>query len=167
MPGPPTTAVTIDAHHHLWKYNERDYVWMSGAMGTLRRDFLPEHLREVMREAGIDGAVAVQARQMVEETEWLLDLAGFHHWMRGVVGWVPLADAGAGRALERFADHPKLKGVRHVLHDEPDPRYMLRDDFNRGIALERIAPLQQIALQQQAAGLFGETRKEKILRQRQ
>jgi len=58
----PNAAVTIDAHQHLWKYNDRDFVWMSGAMGKLRRDFLPEHAQEVMREAGIDGAVTVQAR---------------------------------------------------------------------------------------------------------
>jgi len=125
----------IDAHHHLWKHNDRDYVWMSGEMGKLRRDFLPEHLKQVMSEGGIDGAITVQARQLVEETEWLLDLAGRNDCMRGVVGWVPLVDADVGRLLERFAGHPKLKAVRHVLHDEPDDFYMLREDFNRGIAL--------------------------------
>ncbi len=135
MPNPNAGPVTIDSHHHLWKYNDRDFVWMSGAMGKLRRDFLPEHAQEVMREAGIDGAVAVQARQMIEETEWLLNLAGVNGFMRGVIGWVPLADAGVRGYLERFARHPKLKGVRHVLHDEPDDFYMLSDDFNRGVAL--------------------------------
>jgi len=90
-----------------------------------------------MRESGVDGTVAVQARQMSEETEWLLDLAARNAFIRGVVGWVPLADPDAGEYLERFAQNPKLKAVRHVLHDEPDDSYMLRDDFNRGISLLR------------------------------
>jgi len=72
---------------------------------------------------------------MVEETEWLLDLAAVNGFMCGVVGWLPLADAGVHGYLERFARHPKLKSVRHVLHDEPDNFYMLGDDFNRGVAL--------------------------------
>ena len=129
--------LTIDAHHHLWEYNDRDYVWMTGAMTALRRNFLVPEFREVTRESGVDGAVAVQARQMMEETEWLLDLAGRSGLIRGVVGWVPLVDPDAGKYLERFAQNPKLKAVRHVLHDEPDDSYMLRDDFNRGVSLLR------------------------------
>jgi len=67
--------LTIDAHHHLWEYNDRDYVWVTGAMTALRRSFLVPDLQEVMRESGVDLTVAVQARQMTEETEWLLNLA--------------------------------------------------------------------------------------------
>jgi L-fuconolactonase len=127
--------MTIDAHHHLWEYNDRDYAWMTGAMTALCRNFLVPELQEVMRESGVEGTVAVQARQMTEETEWLLDLAGRNAFIRGVVGWIPLTDPDAGKHLERFAPNPKLKAVRHVLHDEPDDSYMLREDFNRGIRL--------------------------------
>jgi L-fuconolactonase len=130
-------GLTIDAHHHLWEYNDRDYVWMSGEMTVLRRNFLVPDLQEAVRESGVDGTVAVQARQMTEETEWLLDLAGRNDLIRGVVGWVPLVAPDAGRHLQRFAQNSKLKGVRHVLHDEPDDYYMLREDFNRGISLLR------------------------------
>jgi L-fuconolactonase len=129
--------LTIDAHHHLWKYNDRDYVWMSGKMTALRRDFLIPELEQVMRESGVEGTIAVQARQTTEETEWLLDLATRHPFILGVVGWVPLVDPDAGSYLERFVQQPKLKAVRHVLHDEPDDSYMLRDDFNRGVSLLR------------------------------
>ncbi len=65
----------IDAHHHLWKYNDRDYIWMSDEMKALRRDFLVPELEQVMRDSGVRGTIAVQARQTIEETEWLLDLA--------------------------------------------------------------------------------------------
>ena len=127
----------IDAHHHLWQYNPHDYAWMSGKMSVLRRDFLVPELHAAMRESDIEGTVAVQARQTVEETEWLLNLAERHPFLLGVVGWAPLCATEAAVHLERFAGNPRLKGVRHVLHDESDDFYMLREDFNRGVSLLR------------------------------
>lgn len=127
--------LTIDAHHHLWNYNDHDYAWMSGKMTALRRDFLIPELEQVTRESGVEGTIAVQARQTTEETEWLLDLAAAHPLLLGVVGWVPLADRDARSHLERFLKQPKFKAVRHSLQDEPDDFYMLRDDFNHGIDL--------------------------------
>jgi L-fuconolactonase len=124
----------IDAHQHFWRYRPEEYGWMAGAgLEPIRRDFLPEDLEPELRAAGIAGAVSVQARQTLDETAWLLDLAGRHAFLRGVVGWVPLADPGAAGALERFAGRTKLKGVRHLLQDEPDDDYMLRPDFNAGV----------------------------------
>jgi L-fuconolactonase len=129
--------VMIDAHHHLWKYNDRDYIWMSDQMKALRRDFLVPELAQVMRDAGVRGTIAVQARQTIEETQWLLDLAAHNHFILGVVGWAPLAANNAAAVLDRFARFPRLKALRHVLHDEPDDFYMLRADFNRGISMLR------------------------------
>lgn len=129
--------MTIDAHHHLWRYNDRDYNWMSDGMDKLRRDFLPEDFEQIIRESGVTGTVAVQARQTIEETEWLLSLSMRHPFILGVVGWVPLAQSGVDPILERLARHPRLKAVRHVLHDESDDFYMLRPDFNRGVAMLR------------------------------
>ena len=127
----------IDSHHHLWRYNDRDYVWMSGEMTPLRRDFLIPELEAVAPECGAEGTVAVQARQTLEETEWLLGLADQNPIIRGVVGWLPLCAPDIATHIERFAHHPYLKSVRHVLHDEPDDFFVLRDDFNRGISLLR------------------------------
>jgi L-fuconolactonase len=124
----------IDAHHHLWKYSREEYPWMSEKMDVLRRDFLVEDLREVLLGSHVDAVVTVQARQTLEETEWLLGLARNHDFMRGVVGWVPLVAEGVRQHLERLSIHQKFLGVRHVLHDEPDDFYMLREDLNRGIA---------------------------------
>jgi L-fuconolactonase len=124
----------IDAHHHLWKYSAAEYGWISPEMRVIKRDFLPENLEELMHYFGIEGTVAVQARQTLEETSWLLELAGKHPLIRGVVGWVPLTEgAGVKKHLERFAGNPRLRGVRHVIHDEADPRYILRKDFNEGV----------------------------------
>jgi L-fuconolactonase len=125
----------IDAHHHFWQYNPREYGWISDSMSVLRRKFLPADLQQEISAAGIDGVVSVQARQTLGETEWLLNLAGLHDFIRGVVGWVPLIDPQVQHHLEAFSARRKLKAVRHVLQDEADGNYMLRDDFNRGIGL--------------------------------
>jgi len=123
----------IDSHHHLWAINDTDYVWMGDEHEVIRRDFLLDDLKEVCDESRIDGTVVVQARQIVEESEWLLSLADQSELIRGVVGWVPLMENAGEPFLERFAAHSKLKGVRHVVHDEPDDDFILGADFNRGI----------------------------------
>ncbi len=127
----------IDAHHHLWEYNSRDHAWMTGPMEPLSHNFLAPELEKVMHESGIDGTVAVQASQNIEETEWLLRLAANHPFIHGVVGWVPLIDPAVDSTLEQLAGNPHLKSIRHVLQSEPDERYMLREDFNRGVSLLR------------------------------
>src|ERR1051325_7389573 len=127
----------IDAHHHFWKYTPAEYGWIDDAMKIIRRDFLPEHLRCEIVNAGIDGVVSVQARQSLEETRWLLSLAAQHDFIKGVVGWVPLVDASLREHLAEFSTSKKFRAVRHVLQGEPDERYMLRDDFNRGITALR------------------------------
>jgi L-fuconolactonase len=108
---------------------------MLEGMDVIRRDFLVRELKQVMQQGRMDGVITVQARQSLLETEWLLSLARRRPFMRGVVGWVPMTDKAVGAHLERFGANPKLKAVRHVLHDEPDDFYMLRDDFNQGVAL--------------------------------
>lgn len=128
---------TIDAHHHFWHYDPVEYGWIGDAMSEIRRDFLPTDLRAEIEAAGVDGVISVQARQKIEETEWLLELAKEHDFIRGVVGWIRLASPGVRGDLERLAGEPKLKGVRHVLQDESDDDYALRDDFNAGVSLLR------------------------------
>lgn len=125
----------IDSHHHLWNYTAVEYEWIDKQMGVLRRDYTPADLQHAMQAAGIDGTVAVQARQSLQETEWLLELANAHSLIRGVVGWVPLAADNVLADLERLSTAPKLKGVRHVVQSEPDERFLLGADFNRGIGL--------------------------------
>jgi L-fuconolactonase len=123
----------LDSHQHFWRYNPSEYGWITESMGALRRDFLPADLRPLLNEIAFDGCVAVQARQNLEETCWLLELADHHPSVRGVVGWVDLRSPGLRAQLESFASKPKLVGVRHVLHDEPDDRFMLGTAFRNGI----------------------------------
>lgn len=124
----------IDSHLHFWRYDPGEYAWIDGSMVPLRRDFLPSEALGEMVGAGVDGGVAVQARQTLEETQWLLDLADAHPFIAGVVGWVDLeADDVAGQ-IEQLSGRRKLVGVRHLVQGEPDDRFMLRPDFCRGIA---------------------------------
>jgi L-fuconolactonase len=123
----------IDAHQHFWRYVTGEFPWINESMGHLRRDFLPTDLQPEMAVVNIEKCIAVQARQSVEETEFLIQLAGTYQFIAAVVGWVPLVDPDITTVLERVQS-PKLKGVRHVLQDEPDDNYILRSDFNRGIA---------------------------------
>jgi L-fuconolactonase len=126
--------IRVDSHQHFWRYDPQQYGWMTEQMSVLRRDRLPEDLQPLLKSIGFDGCIAVQARQTVEETEWLLKLADQHEFIKGVVGWVDLRSPKLREQLERYAPHPKLVGVRHVVQDEPDDNFMLRPEFRAGIA---------------------------------
>jgi L-fuconolactonase len=126
----------IDSHQHFWRFNPADYDWMKPDW-PIRRDFLPADLERELRAHNLDGCVAVQARQSLAESRWLLDLADSASIIRGVVGWVDLRSPLVAKDLEEFTGHPKFVGVRHVVQDEPDDRFMLREDFRRGIATLR------------------------------
>ena len=102
-------------------------------MRVIRRDFLPAELQAEIGQIGIDGVVSVQARQTLDETRWLLDLAAQHQFIQGVVGWVPLAAPNLRQHLDELSQRPLLKGIRHIVQDEPDQRFILRDDFNVGV----------------------------------
>ena len=127
-------AEKIDAHHHFWRYTPAEYGWIDDRMSQLRRDFLPVDLEREVHSAGFDGVVTVQTRQSLEETNWLLSLAAGSEIVRGVVGWAPIASERFQGDLEVFRQQKKLKGLRHLIQDEPDENYLDRPDFNRGIA---------------------------------
>ncbi len=124
----------IDSHHHFWRYSSDEYGWIDESKQSLQRDFLPSDLKMVLDGNGIDGVISVQARQCVEETRVLLEFAAANHWIRGVVGWVPLRDERLVEVLDELTSNRILRGVRHVVQDEPDDKFMLRADFVRGVA---------------------------------
>ena len=125
----------IDSHQHFWIYNTEQYGWITPEKSALRRDFLPADLQPLLATTGFDGSIAVQARQCIEETDWLLEISKQHNFVKGVVGWVDLRADDLEKQLGKYARETKLVGVRHVVHDEPDDRFILRPKFRRGIAL--------------------------------
>ena len=125
----------VDAHQHFWRYDPGEYGWINDSMPALRRDFLPADLKPELARNGFDGTIAVQARQSLEETRWLLELAGATPFILGVVGWVDLRSPQVRSQLQAFARNPKLVGIRHVVQDEPDDQFMLQPEFLRGVSL--------------------------------
>lgn len=124
----------IDAHQHFWDYSPEEYGWIDERMTVIRRSFSPSNLQPLLEANGFDGSVAVQARQHLSENEYLLRLADENEAVRGVVGWVDLCAPDVEDELERFRAHPRFVGVRHIVQDEPDERFLMRDDFLRGVA---------------------------------
>ena len=123
----------IDAHQHFWNYSAKEYAWIGKNARRIARDFLPPDLEQEFRKMDLDGSVAVQARQTIEESRWLLNLADHYPLMKGVVGWVDLRSPRVEEELGEFSKHRRFVGVRHVVQDEPDDRFMLDPDFLRGI----------------------------------
>ena len=125
----------IDAHQHFWKYNSSEYNWIDDHMNSLKNDFLPDELLNHLELNNVDGSIVIQARQTIEESEWLLKLSDQYDFIKGVVGWIDLQSEQVEEQLERFSNHPKFVGVRHVLHDEEDDNFMLNQKFLNGIKL--------------------------------
>lgn len=129
-------ASRIDSHQHFWKYSPIRDSWITEEMKVIQRDFLPQHLAQLLQENQIDGCVSVQADQSEEETQFLLTLAGQNDFIKGVVGWVDLKSKKIRERLSCYSAFPKLKGFRHVVQGEKDD--FLRDkDFLAGIGALR------------------------------
>lgn len=124
----------IDSHQHFWRYDSAQYPWIK--MGSpLHRDWLPEDLRALQTPLGLHGSIAVQARQSLEESHWLLELAEHDPRIFGVVGWVNLRAENVEDQLALLAKNRRFVGVRHVVQDEPDDRFLLQRDFVRGLGI--------------------------------
>ncbi|MCL6267099.1 amidohydrolase family protein [Flagellimonas myxillae] len=125
----------IDSHQHFWNYDAERHAWIDDEMANIRRSFLPEELKKTYAENNIDGCVAVQADQTLEETDFLLDLASGNDFVKGVVGWVDLRSISVEEDLEKYQGNPFLKGWRHIVQGEQDHNFLLRPNFTNGISL--------------------------------
>ncbi len=123
----------IDAHQHFWRYDPVRDAWITDDMAAIQRDFMPTDLYPLMEANGVSGCVAVQADQSEAETLFLLDLATRYPFIKGVVGWVDLQADNLSDRLEEFRQFDKLKGFRHIVQGEEDPRFLLRPSFLKGI----------------------------------
>jgi L-fuconolactonase len=123
----------IDAHQHFWLYNPEEFGWITDDMRIIRKSFLPDDLQPELQKMQIDGCVAVQAVQSVDENYFLLGLADDYAFVKGVVGWVDLQSDAVSDTLAGFASQSKFVGVRHVVQAETDPEFMLRPAFRNGI----------------------------------
>ena len=125
----------IDAHHHLWNYDPVEYDWIDDSMAVLKKDFLIKDLEKTLYQNGFSTSVAIQARQSMEETLWLLTLAEQTDLIKGVVGWIDLQSDTLAQQLDELAKYKKLVGFHHVLQGETDPTFMQNPDFIRGLKM--------------------------------
>jgi L-fuconolactonase len=130
-------AVIIDAHHHFWDPRTAAYPWMTGSYEPLRKTYGPTDLAPLLEAVGVAATIVVQARQELDETHLLLEMANATPWVAGVVGWVDVTRADVAETIAMICegDHGnRLVGIRHLVHDEPDPEWLLRDDVLRGLS---------------------------------
>jgi len=127
----------LDAHQHFWNYTENaaDYVWMTDDLADLQRDFLPSDLAPLRAKTGIEGTIAVQAREKETETDFLLELAKHDSSIRGVVGWIDLCAENVEGRLEGYSGETLLKGHRMLVHDRLDPNFADSKPHLRGVSL--------------------------------
>ena len=123
----------IDAHQHFWIFNAERDAWITEEMKAIQQNFLPVDLADTLKSNGIDGTIAVQASQSIEETYFLLDLSKMYALIKGIVGWVDLQSADIDQQLKGLKQHPLIKGFRHVIEAEEDPDFLMRPAFLRGI----------------------------------
>ena len=127
----------IDGHQHFWDPARADYPWMEAPeLAPIRRAFGPADLAPLLKANGIDASIVVQCRSALEETGEFLRIAHATPSVIGVVGWIDLTDASLGDTLDRLRASPggdKLVGIRHQVHDEADPDWLLREDVQRGL----------------------------------
>ncbi|MCC7264313.1 MAG: amidohydrolase family protein [Candidatus Latescibacteria bacterium] len=127
-------APRIDTHQHFWNLAKVEYPWLKPEFGPLYRTYEPAELQPQLRAAGIEKTVLVQSANSAEDTVAMLTQADLCDWIGAVVGWVPLLDPEATqRALERYTRHPKFRGVRHLIHDEPDPDWVVQERVIEGL----------------------------------
>jgi L-fuconolactonase len=126
-------VLQVDTHQHFWNYDPAEYAWIDDRMTPLRRDFLPLDARREMDAIGAIACIAVQVRQTLDETAWLLELADEFPFIAGVIGWVDLQAPDVDAQLARVAAHSRLVGIRHIVQAEPDG-FLERPAFLRGIA---------------------------------
>lgn len=132
----------VDAHQHFWNLETGSYPWLTPESGPIFRTFEPEELLPQLAAAGVDRTVLVQSMDSSADTGAMLAQADAYDVVGAVVGWVPLTrpEEAAG-ALERYRRHPKFAGIRHLIHDEPDPDWLLQDTVIEGLRLLAAADL--------------------------
>jgi L-fuconolactonase len=124
----------IDSHQHFWKYDSQKQSWIDDEMAVIRRNFLPEDIKKEFNKNQIEGCVAVQADQSLEENNFLLNLSREHSFIKAIVGWVDFRSVDLIEQLEKYAEEPVVKGFRHIVQGEKDPNFLLRSNFLKGIS---------------------------------
>lgn len=125
----------VDTHLHLWHLGRSSYSWLTPQHGDLYRTFAPREAQERLSRAGIERAVLVQADDTIADSRLMLEIADDHAFVLAVVGWVPLDEPEAAAAhLDEFAG-ARLRGIRHLVHDDPRSDFLVLEPVQRSLAM--------------------------------
>ncbi len=128
--------VRVDTHQHFWNLDEVAYPWLAPAYGAIYRNFDADDLAPQLRATGVEHTVIVQAMNSYADTDSMLAIAAAHDWVAGVVGWLPIHDpAETARKLDEYGRNPWFKGIRHLIHDEPNPDWVVQKQVIEGLQL--------------------------------
>ena len=126
----------IDAHQHVWDLDRAEYAWLGPEAGVLYRNFGMDDVTSEFEAAGVTGTVLVQSADNDDDTEHMFAVADAAPIVLGIVGYVPLHEPeGAAERLAELVQRPLFCGVRNLIHDRPDPRWLLRRDVDEGLGL--------------------------------
>ena len=128
-----TGGIRVDAHQHFWDIESGRYAWPTPADGPIYRTFTHADLQPELDAAGIDATVVVQTVDTLDDTDSMLALSDRHAFIGAVVGWVPLTGASGVEAALDARPHPRLRGIRHLVHRDPDPDWLVRSDVAQGL----------------------------------
>jgi L-fuconolactonase len=140
----------VDTHQHFWNLSEVEYSWLVPAYGPIYATFEPHDLEPQLKAAGIDKTVLVQSSNSYEDTASMLDHADHHDWIGAVIGWVNLLDPDeTNKRIEMYKKHPKFRGIRHLIHTEPDPDWIMQ-----AVVLESLRVLEQHGMVYEVVAVF-------------
>ena len=140
--------VAVDTHQHFWNLDEVAYPWLTSDLGPIYRNFSPDELAPQLKAAGVDKTVIVQSMNTYADTDSMLAIADANDWVAGVLGWLPIHDpAETAKKLEEYGNNHYFKGVRHLIHDEPNPDWVVQKQVieglnilaNRGLTFDVVA----------------------------
>jgi len=146
---PAPLDLIVDAHQHYWNLAKVDYPWLTPEAGAIYGVFEEEQLAPRMAQTGVTHTVAVQSANSCEDTDYLLDCAHGCDFIAGVVGWVPLDRPDeCAAALDRYCADPLFRGMRHLIHNEADPDWIVRPEVIEGLTMlaERGLPFDVVAI---------------------
>jgi L-fuconolactonase len=126
----------VDAHHHFWNTARNPLPWMTPDHAAIDGRFEPANLAPSLAAHRIDRTVLVQGASLDSDTDYLLELASGVSWVGAVTAWLPLADPRrCRRRLAELVRHSKFRAVRHLIHDEPDPHWIMQPEVSESLAL--------------------------------
>ena len=126
----------VDTHQHFWNLGEVAYPWLVPAYGPIYRDFDADELAPQLAAAGVDKTVIVQAMDSYADTDSMLAIAEAYDWVAGVVGWVPIHDPDeTAKKLDEYGRNPYFKGMRHLIHEETNPDWVVQKQVIEGLTI--------------------------------